>query len=168
MNVKIIRVGDNQTIDALIKRPSGLALPSITDGWRFNFNKHSKKANFETYILVCEETPGIIEGCIIFQLKDAVEPYMAYIEIAPHNKGKAKRYNNVAGCLISYACRLSFKYGKEHFKGWLTFDVMEEHKQDEIKLMAVYCQKYGALKWGETTMVISPEVGENLIAKFLN
>ena len=53
-------------------------------------------------------------------------------------------------------------------KGWLAFDVMEQNKEDEIKLMALYCQKYGALKWEETTMVISPEVGEQLIGKLLN
>jgi hypothetical protein len=168
VKVQIIRVNDGQTIEAQIKQPLELILPSITDGWRFNFKKHSKKGGFQTYILICDETPTIIEACLVFQLRAKVEPYMAYIEIAPHNKGKAKRYDNVAGCLIAYACRLSFLNGVGHFKGWLTFDVMEQSKQDELKLMAVYCQNYGALKWGDTTMVISPEIGEKLIDKFLN
>jgi hypothetical protein len=168
MKVKIIRAEDNQPFDSIIISAKGLKLPSLTDGWRFNFIKHSKKQNFETYALVCTETPEIIEGCLIFQMKEAIEPYMAYIEIAPHNKGKGKRFDKVAGCLIAFACRLSFMKGKEHFKGWLTFDVLEEDKQDEIKLMALYCKKYGALKYGETTMVIMPEAGENLIKQFLN
>ena len=167
MNVKIIRLVDNQTVEAQITKPIRVTLPSITDGWRFNFNKHSKKANLQSYILVCNQTPKVIEGCLIFQLRETVEPYMAYVEIAPHNKGENKRYDKVAGCLIAFACRLSFIHGKDHFKGWLTFDVMEENKQDEIKLMAVYCQKYGALRWGNTTMVITPETSENLIEKFL-
>ena len=168
MKVKIIRVIDGQVVDAQIKQPSGLTLPSITDGWRFNFKKHSKNAGFETYILVCEESPSLIEACLTFHLRNRIEPYMAYIELAPHNKGISKRYDKVAACLIAYACRLSFLHGVEHFKGWLAFDVMEQNKEDELKLMAVYCQKYGALKWGKTTMVISPEVGEQLIGKFLN
>ena len=167
MNVKIIRLVDNQTVEAQITKPIRVTLPSITDGWRFNFNKHSKKANLQSYILVCNQTPKVIEGCLIFQLRETVEPYMAYVEIAPHNKGENKRYDKVAGCLIAFACRLRFIHGKDHFKGWLTFDVMEENKQDEIKLMAVYCQKYGALRWGNTTMVITPETSENLIEKFL-
>ena len=167
MNIKIFRVLDGQAVDAKIIQASGLILPSITDGWRFNFKKHSKKTGFQTYVLVTEEMPEIIEGCLIFQLKESVEPYLAYIEIAPNNKGKAKKYDNVAGCLIAFASRLSFIFGVEHFKGWLAFDVLEESKEDEVKLMPVYCQKYGALKWGETTMVISPEIGEKLIAKFL-
>ncbi|WP_242457667.1 hypothetical protein [Pedobacter sp. BS3] len=93
---------------------------------------------------------------------------MAYIEIAPHNKGEKRRYDSVAGCLIAYACRLSFIHGTNDYKGWLAFDVMEEDKKDEIKLMALYCQKYGALKWGETTMVIAPETGEKLINEYLS
>ncbi len=168
MKVKIIRLTDNHPVDAKIIRPSGIVLPSLTDGWRFNFKKHSKKVHFQTYVLVCDETPTMIEGCLIFQMKDTIEPYMAYVEIAPHNKGRDKRFDHVAGCLIAFACRLSFIHGKEHYQGWLAFDVLEESKQDEIKLMAVYCRKYGALKYGETTMVITPEAGEHLITKFLN
>lgn len=168
MNISIIKLSEGQSVSAQIILASGIALPSITEGWRFNFKKHSKKKGFQTYILVCKDTPHIIEGCLTFQLRDTVEPYMAYVEIAPHNKGLAKKHDSVAGCLISFACRLSFIYGIGHFKGWLAFDVKEERKQDGIKLMMVYCKKYGALKWGNTTMIISPENGEKLIAKYLN
>ncbi|RYE36799.1 MAG: hypothetical protein EOP42_01990 [Sphingobacteriaceae bacterium] len=167
MKVKLSKAIGEQLIDAKIVKSSGLILPSITDGWRFNFKKNSQKAGFKTYVLICSVTPDIIEGCLTFQLRDKIEPYMAYVEIAPHNKGKTKQYNNVAGCLIAYACRLSFLLGKDHFKGWLAFDVLEENKEDEVKLMAVYCESYGALRWRETTLVISPEIGENLINKFL-
>jgi len=170
MKVKIIKVIDKQIIDAKIVKPTDLTvmLPSLTDGWRFNFKKHAKKLSFETYVLVCEETPETIEGCLVFQMKGEVEPYMAYIEIAPHNKGGNKQFDKVAGCLIAFACRLSFINGKGDYKGWLAFDVLEEDKKDEIKLMALYCKRYGALKYGETTMVITPEVGETLISQFLN
>ncbi len=168
MKVKLIRVADGKTIYGQIIRSAALVLPSLAEGWRFNFRKHSKKAGFQTYVLVCIDTPDSIEGCLIFQLRNNVEPYMAYIELAPHNKGENRRNDLVAGCLIAFASRLSFLYGIGHFKGWLTLDVMEDKKQDEIKLMALYCKKYGALKWGDTTLVINPEAGEKLIAQFLN
>ncbi|MCE6991938.1 hypothetical protein [Dyadobacter sp. CY323] len=164
----VTRNSDGQFVDCSIIPASGHILPSFTDGWRFNFRKHSQKPHYQTFILICEDTPDVIEGCLIFQVKGAGEPYMAYIEIAPHNKGDSKVFDRVAGCLIAYACRLSFIHGKDHFKGWLAFDVMEAHKEDEIKLMTIYCMKYGALRYGETTMVISPEKGEALIDKYLN
>src|SRR5690606_29820815 len=112
MNVKIIRISDNEPVHAEISSPGALALPSVADGWRFNFKKHAKKPDFQTYILVCTETPAIIEGCLIFQMRGKAEPYMAFIEIAPHNAGKNRKYDKVAGCLIAFACRLSFIHGK--------------------------------------------------------
>ena len=122
----------------------------------------------EIFVLVREETPNQIEGCLTFEMKDKKEPYMAFIEVAPHNFGKEKQYENVAACLIAFACRLSFMHASDHYKGWLAFDVIEAEKENEIKLMANYSKKYGALKFGETTMVIPPAGGKKLIDEFLN
>lgn len=88
MKVKIRKAG-NVVINAKILNTKSIRvnLPSITEGWRFNFKKHSKSIGYETYILVSDETPEIIEGCLIFEMKEKKEPYMAFVEIAPHNKG---------------------------------------------------------------------------------
>jgi len=170
MNVKILKIDINDLVDAKILDAKSIKvnLPSITDGWIFNFKKHAKEKNHEVYILICEETPDIIEGCLIFEMKGKIEPYMAFIEVAPHNKGNDKRYDRIAGSLIAFACRLSFKNGKGDYLGYLTFDVQEENKEDEIKLMAVYSKKYNALKYGATTMIIPPSGGEKLINEFLS
>jgi hypothetical protein len=102
-------------------------------------------------------------------MKEKIEPYMAFVEIAPRNQGNDKEFERVAGCLIAFACRLSFMRGNNDFKGWLAFDVIEEKQADEIKLMAMYSTKYNALRFGETTtMIIPPLGGEKLINEFLN
>jgi hypothetical protein len=169
MKVKILNVSDNILVGAEIidTAHSKIVLPSITDEWRFNFKKHSKTNGFKTYILMCEETPNNIEGCLVFKMKDKIEPYMAFIEIAPHNKSENRKYDKVAGCLIAFACRLSFIHGESDYKGWLAFDVLEEQKENELKLMSLYSKKYNALRFGKTTMVIPPEGGEKLIKEFL-
>ncbi len=48
MNVKILKIAGNVLVDAKISDSKLLKinLPSVTDGWRFNFNKHSKKEKF--------------------------------------------------------------------------------------------------------------------------
>ena len=168
MNVKIIETATNAEIESqislVIKNKS--KLPSLTDGWRFNFSKHSKNKDYETYTLTTEKTPNIIEGCLIINTKSPYEVYMAFVEIAPHNRGANKKYKRVAGCLIAFACRLSFIKGKE---GYLAFDVKEETKENEIKLMKLYNQKYGAIRLdNSTTMIILPEGSEKLINEFLN
>jgi len=144
-------------------------LPSLADNWRFNFKKHSKAKNVRTFVLVCEHSEDVIEGCLIFEMRDKTEPYMAYLEIAHHNKGEDKRYDKVAGCLIAFASRLSFIHGEDFHKGWLAFDVLEETTEDEEKLMALYSKKYNAMRLeGTTLMIISPENGEKLIEFYLN
>ncbi len=170
MNVKILKVAGNDLVDARISDSKLLKinLPSFNDGWRFDFNKHSKRKGFNTYVLVSEETSDKIEGCLSFQMRDKIEPYMAFIEVAPHNKGTVKEYDNVAGCLIAFACKLSFINGEGDFEGYLAFDVLEEDKEDEIKLMSMYSNKYNAFKVGETTMIIPPLEGKKLIDEFLN
>jgi hypothetical protein len=170
MNVKIRKVKGDVLVDAKItdSKLLELKLPSFNDGWRFDFYKHSKKKIFNTYALVSEETAERIEGCLTFEMKDKIEPYMAFIEIAPHNKGEVKEYDNVAGCLIAFACRLSFIHGKNHFEGYLAFDVLEENEEDKIKLMTLYSNKYNAKKINETGMLIIPEGSKKLIDEFLN
>jgi len=158
MKVKIIRTATSEEVDAFIKKSNVTEMPSIQQGWRFNFDKELKKLKNATgYLLVTDETPDIIEGCMIFQLIDKKEPYMAFVEVAPHNKKYAKIYDHVAGCLIAFAYQLSVTEGAGDYNSMLQFDVMEEKKEDGVKLMALYSTKYNAKRWGNTTMVIMDE-----------
>jgi hypothetical protein len=167
MNVKIIETRTESEIKSKISliTKNKNQLPSINDGWRFNFSKHAKGNNYETYILTTHATPEIIEGCLIINTEVQFQIYMAFVEVAPHNRGNQKKYDKIAGCLIAFACRQSFIKDKE---GYLAFDVLEEKKEDEVKLMKLYSQKYNAVRlYNSTTMIILPEGSEKLINEFL-
>jgi len=167
MNVKILEIETNSLINSSISKvnKNSTKLPTLTDGWRFNFSKHSKGKDYETYILTTYNTPEIIEGCLIINNKNKFQVYMAFIEVAPHNRGRDRKYDRIAGCLIAFACKQSFINGKE---GYLAFDVLEERKEDELKLMQLYSNKYNAARLaGSTTMIILPEGSEKLINEFL-
>ncbi|REC50253.1 hypothetical protein [Chryseobacterium pennipullorum] len=169
MKIKIIKVEDNEFVEGEIieARKLNVVLPSITDGWRFNFKKHSKNKDAQVFVLIIDGN-NRIEGCLIFEMKDKVEPYMAFIEVAPHNRGDKKEFESIAGCLIAYACKLSFVYGKKWYTGWLAFDVQEETEESTLQLMAIYSKKYRAQRFADTTiMLISPEDGEWLINEYL-
>lgn len=169
MRVKILEVELDELVQALIREKGKYKLPSLHEGWRFNFPKHAKERGAHAYILVTEETPEVIEGCLLYRMREEVEPYMSFIEIAPRNRGMDKMYDLVAACLIAFACRLSFMLAAGDYKGWLAFDVMEESNEDEKKLMAMYCKKYYASNIsGTTMMIIEPKDGQKLIAKYLS
>jgi len=125
-------------------------------------------ANATTYVLVTDETPEIIEGSLIFQMIDKKVPYMAFVEVAPHNRENPKRYKYVSGCLISYAFKQSVLKGKGDYKAQLFFDVMEESEEVAQKLIQIYREKYGALRITETRLVIIDEAGYKLIERHLN
>jgi hypothetical protein len=166
MKVKILRTDDQVEIVGKIEDKGKHILPSFHDGWFFDFNKHSKKiAHAQTYVLVTEEKPLVIEGCLILKVEKGKDYYMAYIEVAPHNRGENKKYSKVAGCLIAFACRLSHTESN----GYLSFQVSEKDEQDQKKLMILYSKKYYAQRIGDTNqMIIVPEDGQTLIKEYLN
>jgi hypothetical protein len=169
MKITVIHASTGKIVAAEIRDAKQIELPSMQSGWRFNFNKHIKTLpRARAFVLTTVDTPEIVEGCLIFQMMDSVVPYMAFVETAAHNRGDGRRLGLVAECLIAYACRLSFIHGEEHYKGWLTFDVCVEHKKDSDALMGLYCRKYRAVRFGETTMLIQPEDGEVLIQTYLS
>lgn len=167
MNIKILKVSTGELEDALIRKGNKEEMPSIQENWRFNFVKHSRLPNSTAYVLVTEETPTIIEGCLIFQMKEKQIPYMAFVEVAPHNRGSKKRYDFVAGCLIAFAFKQSYVQAKGDYRGMLFFDVQEEYPVNEKKLMANYSKKFNAVIYKGTTMVIIDENGEKLIQEYL-
>jgi hypothetical protein len=169
MTIRIIVLATNEKTDALIREGSPATLPSIQEGWRFDFRKQLKNLKDAIgYILVREDTPETIEGCMIFQLIDKKKPFMAFIEVAPHNKGVEKKHDHVAGCLIAYAFKLSLMKGVGEYRGALHFEIGEENKEDEIKLMTLYSNKYNAYRLSDSNIMgIYDDDGEKLIERYL-
>lgn len=167
MKVKILEVSSRNLVNGIIRVGKKEEMPSMQTGWVFNFDKHIKIPNSIAYVLVLEKTPTIIEGCFIFELKNKQQPHLAYIKIAPHNKGNRKQYDFVAGCMMAFAYKLSVEKGLNYHKGFLTLDVMEEKQTNQTKLMAVYSVKYKAKATSETRMVIIPNDGKLLIEQYL-
>ena len=124
MKVKILEVDSDQLISAEIKKGDKKEMPSLADGWSFNFNKHILSKGKRVFVLVKEDTPTIIEGCMIFSNHEFFGPFMDYLEVAPHNWGRNGKYKRIAGCLIAYACRLSFKETIGAERGILTFKAL--------------------------------------------
>jgi hypothetical protein len=143
MKVLIVEVDSDELIEAIIKEGKAKEMPSLNDGWQFNFNKHSLPKDKSAFILVKEETPKVIEGCMIFSIHETFGPYLDYLEVALHNKGQKGKYKRVSGCLIAYACGLSFDKGKNEDRGILTFRAFSEN--DTEKLEHFYRDKYGAI-----------------------
>ena len=133
------------------------SVPLKRDGWQFNWRKLASKDR--AYVLTCRNTPESVEGALCLSLQSGML-FMEALELAPHNVGqKRKRYDHVAGCLIAYACRESFKT-KGEYKGFLVF-------VSKTELILWYVEKYGAKVALGQRMYFDPESGEHLIKEYL-
>lgn len=167
MEVKILEVSSKELKRALIKSGNKNKLPGINENWFFNFKKHSSAAKLKAFILVREDTPAVIEGCLIYSVHETYGPFMNYLEVAPHNKGLTGKYKYVACCLIAFACGLAFEVEGPD-KGILTFQAYGKNATFKKKLETLYQMRYGAKMnpWGY--MEIPPDESKRLIALYLN
>jgi hypothetical protein len=136
------------------------SIPLKKDGWSFNWRKLIKENLGQVFILRTVDSPQNIEGALYLKVEHEML-IMEALELAPQNIGSSKkRYDYIAGCLIAFACRESFKISG-NYKGFLTF-------VSKTDLIAWYSEKYGAeLALGQR-MFIDWENGEKLIKKYLN
>lgn len=150
----------NELVKAEIVPMNSQLTPLKKEGWNFNWRQYLKDENGRAFVLRTIESPQIIQGALFLKVEHDML-IMEILEIAPHNIGSEnKRYNYVAGCLIAFACRESFKI-KGAYKGFLTF-------VSKTSLIKWYSEKYGAeLALGQR-MFIDWENGEKLIEKYLN
>jgi hypothetical protein len=79
------------------------------------------------------------------------------IQLAKENVGKNKQYDRIAGCLISFACRLSFVAGYGGCVALQPKTIISKH----------YIDKY-SFKIGGKHLYIELEEAEKLIEEYLN
>ncbi len=78
------------------------------------------------------------------------------IEVTRSNVGKVKKLDNIAGCLIAYACSIAFKKGYGGFVSLLP----------KTKLIDLYQNKYGFRQYGRL-LAVEFESSKYLVDKYL-
>lgn len=147
-------------VEAEIVEASYKDMPLKKDGWNFSWRTLFKKKNGQLYVLRLKSNPSAIQGVLLLK-QQAAMLIMDLIEIAPHNIGRStKRYAYVAGCLIAFSCRESFKL-ESAYKGFLTFE-------SKTKLIDWYIENYYAKIAMGQKMFIEPMDGQKLIDEYLN
>jgi len=157
--IYILDVKNDQLVKAEIVVAESNEIPLKKDGWNFNWRELTKENNSKIFILRTIELNPTVEGALQLKIENDML-IMNTLEIAPHNIGrKNKKYDNVAGSLIAFACKESFKL-KSAYKGFLTF-------MAKTSLMKWYSKKYGASVGLGQRMFIDSKNGLKLIKEYL-
>lgn len=160
MNVDLIERKTQKIYTAEIKVAKSKDIPLKKDGWQFNWRTLFKTDSALILKISLIDSPNTIEGMLMLTILYDEMVYMDNIEVAPHNYGKNKKFENVAGSLIAFACLESFIMGENSYNGFLSFT-------SKTELINIYAQKYGAILAMNSRMYIDSEMGKKLINQYL-
>lgn len=155
--MKIYNKRDKAYLEVEILKATKGQLPLKKNGWAFNWNLILKNNRGEVYILRTK-SDSLIQGVVQIVIDNGMLT-MEIIEIAPWNIGSKKKYDFVAGILIAFCCKQTFKL-KSSYKGYLTFT-------SKSKLIEHYKSKFGAVQAIGQRMYIGPFQGKKLMTKYL-
>lgn len=160
MRVFLLEIKTGQKVEATISKARISDAPLKKDGWNFNWRELLRTEGSSFFKISLDDSPEKVEGIVMLSVYFGEMVYMNNLELAPHNIGKGKEFDWVAGCLIAYACRFSLEEGKGNYQGFLTFE-------SKTELIPLYAKKYGAVQTMGQKMFIDIDQGEKLIEQYL-
>lgn len=128
----VLNIGTGEKHLAQISQIDAAEIAKINTSRRFDFNWNKEK-DFKVFKLVVN---GDEKPVGLLSLRERPDDYAMEIRLIASSKehiGKAKEYDGIAGCLISFACKEAFKSG---FYGFVCL-------KPKTKLAQHYCNKYG-------------------------
>jgi hypothetical protein len=127
---------------------------TIGPGWRFDWLAEVRTK--EVYKVRTIEDPSTILGLM------SVLPQSGFVEISllessPLHVGRRKRLKRIAGSLIAFAARLSFRLGNEEFLRLTSKTQLIDH----------YEKTYGFVRQGRShSMILDSHAAETVIATY--
>ena len=100
----IREIATGQWIASRVEPIEAADLRDLAEGWRFDWLTEIGRA--EVFKLIDPSSPTAIYGLIaLARRQDHVE--VTLLESSPENVGGGKKFERIAGCLLSYAVRFS-------------------------------------------------------------
>lgn len=130
--MKLLDVQTGKWLEAEIDRISEQDIQEIEKSNRFRFD-WKKELIHEVYKVYLTKDGFVVGLVALKDIPQDIRVHVQLIESSRNNTGKRKRLDRIPGCLIAYACELSFKKGYDGFVS-LT---------PKTQLVNHYIKKYG-------------------------
>ncbi len=154
--MKILHKESGETYEAIISEmlPSDYTDVKKSKGFVFNWEAESENKVYK--IILKEEESQILGLLSLIDYPEEFRIHVNLVEVSRTNVGKVKKLENIAGCLIAFACTLAFKRGYGGFVSLLP----------KTKLIDLYQEKYGFRQYGRL-LGVEFESSKNLIDKYI-
>jgi hypothetical protein len=155
--VKLINLYSNRAFEAEIVEVDDEEFEMLRNSDQFEFDWYKEKGS-EVYKIVeqYQDTPEIFGLISISDITDEFRIHINLVENSNDNKGKNKKNDRVAGCLLAFACSIAFE------RGYLGFTSLVP----KTELIGLYVNKYGFQQYGRQ-LVIDQQDAIGLIKKYL-
>lgn len=158
--MKLVDLHSNQEFIAEIIEVDDDDYKMIKKSKQFGFNWVKEKKNSVFKIIRKSEDEENAEILGLISIIDIAEEFRIHINLvenAKDNKGKNKKIDRVAGCLMAFASKIAFE------KGYLGFTSLVP----KTELIELYVNKYGFKQYGRQ-LAIDKRDAINLIQKYLS
>lgn len=145
-----------ESLESVIERVIEPDYKRIKSSKEFNFDwKLEKKYDvYKIYLLGKEnEILGLMS---LMDYADEYRIHLNLIELGNKNKGRIKQIDNIAGCLLAFACEIAYE------KGYYGFVSLRPKSQ----LIDLYQNRYGFRQYGRL-LAVEQESAQRLINKYL-
>lgn len=154
--MKIIRKESGEVFTAIIDEmlASDYAKVQKARGFIFDWRLEKEHEVYKIYLATDENnTLGLIS---LIDYPEELRIHINLIEVVNTQVGSRKKLDNIAGCLIAFACAQAFKRGYGGFVSLLP----------KTRLLDLYQDKYGFRQFGRM-LAVAYESAKNLIDKYI-
>ena len=153
--MKLILVATGEKVEATIEQLSVQDVKRLKDSKKFLFD-WSTESGKEVYRISLAGETDILGLISLVDIPEELRIHINLIESSEENKGTAKLYDHIPGCLIGFACQIAFEKGYGGFVSLVA----------KTKLIDYYSNKFGFFHMG-THMVVFAESAQEIIIKYL-
>lgn len=147
---------NGKVLESLIEKvvDSDYDLVQKSKEYSFDWKVESKNDVYKIYLLGKEKE--ILGMMSLIDYPGEYRIHLNLIEIGSSNIGKKKKIENIAGCLIAFACELAFMRG---YSGFVSL-------QPKTSLIDLYQERYGFRQYGRL-LALEQDASSLLINKYL-
>jgi len=128
----------------------------IGDSGNFSFDWKEEAKNEVFKIYLKDESDNILGLLSLKDHPDEHRIHLNLIEVSRENIGRDKKLDNIAGCLIAFACRIAFE---RNYYGFVSL-------KPKTRLVELYQEKYGFRQYGRL-LAVEDQSSNYLIKKYL-